>query len=97
MKISEILWLAANEKLWSGIGLDNDTSMFSCNAVFQACEGYRKAYQFLKSLGCPIKSLHAYPAKWTHEKRQGARYLWLMFAFPGEAAVAADQPQQEQG
>lgn len=96
MKISEILWRAANENLWPGLPFDSYLSqVYSCIAVAHvelggaalrrmkwahACRKSR-AIQFLRELGCPIGGSRAFDRFSDSNAAQGARYLWLMFAY----------------
>lgn len=92
MKISEILWKAANERLteeddWWG---DDEHSNLSCVAAALA-EGLSlddpwrtnakksRAVQFLRDLGCKPHSSRSFNS-FSDDQRQGARYAWLMFA-----------------
>lgn len=85
MKISEVLWVAANEYLWNGVDIYHRKDEFSCLAV-GAADGlfwdYKnsEAVKFLKSLGCPIGALGSFKNFKYGTERQGARYAWLMFA-----------------
>jgi len=91
MKLSELLWIAANKYLaenkWEYSKHPHKCS-HSCNAVWGAskCDvEYRKATAFLRSLGCPVASLTAFYRFETEAgditpESQGARYAWLMFA-----------------
>jgi hypothetical protein len=79
--------------------LDRDRrEMYSCDAVYRAAmangssdawDTYRAANSFIRSLGCPTYSMYAFRHKEleSDEKRQGARYLWLVFA----AMIAKEQ------
>lgn len=86
MKISEILWRAANEHLWDGYGDDLDAIIYSCDAVDKAATGrvvgsYRcGACAFLRELGCTSDAMYLFNEFKSGPKRQGARYAWLMFA-----------------
>ena len=83
MKISEILWRAANERLaadeWR-VGL-TEYSCWAVRNVIHASAGNQNAtIDFLESLGVDSESASAFLEFETGEQRQGARYLWLMFA-----------------
>lgn len=94
MKISEILWKAANEKLWNGVDdrqEDERAWRFSCDAVAHALgkrdapypEAYdSEVFEFLRELGCPTGALDAFGDTDADEKGeyQQVRYQWLMFA-----------------
>lgn len=94
MKISDILWKAANECLWHGQP-PYHVSEYSCTAAAVAELGWAvvermkwltvcrqsKAVKFMRELGCPSGELCAFDSFTTWESRQGARYLWLMFAY----------------
>lgn len=82
MKISEILWKAANECLSDLI--DSRGQVYSCNAVAAVlgkgiadeCQNH-PAMKFLRILGCNTRGAQWH--EWTHDEQQ-ARYAWLMFA-----------------
>jgi len=91
-RISEVLWKAANECLSDGIS-DFYGSEYSCLAVENElmargdCMSFTEFQRspvagFLRSLGCPIGSMHAFSRRAFPSSiaRQGARYAWLMFA-----------------
>jgi hypothetical protein len=87
MKISEILWKAANEHLWvAGDAMDERTEEFSCHAIARALhKNWRRhrqenhpAMRFVRQLGCDPDA-----SGWSQaidRDPQGARYAWLMFA-----------------
>lgn len=86
MKISEILWCAANEHLapikrrrfHHGFEMEH-----SCDAVYYTCQlrgAKRGALAFLESLGVETDSLFQFKEFRSGSERQGARYLWLDFA-----------------
>lgn len=87
MTISEILWRAANEHLWDGnrwatSSLDGET--FSCCAIHRAAkdlEAASIAIRFLHELGCDTAGGTEFSEFKFGENKQGARYLWLMFAY----------------
>lgn len=94
MKLSDLLWKAANEHLWDGKGAPplSYREAFSCCAVFDAAndalpdgaarygDDWWPARDFLADLGCPTASLSAFSDFANGPERQGARYLWLIFA-----------------
>jgi hypothetical protein len=84
-KISDILWDAANKHLWDGVKplRHCEEEEFSCLAVDEA-EGYPSRYRatyFLEDLGVNGFSATEFRKFKRGEIRQGARYLWLMFAY----------------
>lgn len=90
MKISEVLWKAANDVLDHRGGICD----YTCHAVIRAqglwdtwgaksfCDTFASnpALSFLEELGCPIGSGYAFGDIPAGEISQGARYLWLDFA-----------------
>lgn len=91
MKLSDVLWNAANEFLWDGAGSVfapvGGINIYSCCAAQEACYGtdasVDEVEQFLKSLGCPIGSERAFSRSYYKSVSgifQGHRYAWLMFA-----------------
>lgn len=86
MKISSILWKAANERLsWDGWWWPGTNDEFSCLAVRKVTRaGLKdkdKASKFLASLGVDPDAGWLFDEFPEGEVRQGARYLWLMFAY----------------
>lgn len=88
MKISDLLWEAANNHLWNGIGPQlGVATTFSCDTVYKVCDiygdlwSYQRCRGFLKTLGLDPQSMTAFSEFEEGEERQGARYLWLMFAY----------------
>lgn len=94
MKISDILWRAANEHLWDGSSIQEIGQWaFSCDAAFEAASinpttlkdmySYRESAvgEFLEELGCPVTTAISFFDFPEGPQRQGARYLWLMFAY----------------
>lgn len=84
MKISEILWKAANESLWDGSGHHYNRETYSCAAVAEA-EGVSvwwesKTVAFLKEFGVTPESRTEFDEFKYGGDQQGARYAWLMFA-----------------
>ena len=90
-KISDILWEAANEYLSEvgsihlrsgGYGWKNK---YSCLAVYDACEEFSvspyETMNFLEELGVNTDGFYEFNEFDAGEERQGARYLWLMFAY----------------
>jgi hypothetical protein len=83
VKISDILWSAANEHLWSGHA--GDTACFRrsiYDAMFWALpptEPFTPTLRFLLELGMGMDE-HADFEEDIGEERQGFRYLWLDFA-----------------
>lgn len=97
-KISDILWVAANQNLHSGLGAGDDyrKDRQSCCAVAAAELGdealedwtwlkicrHSRAIKFLHSLGCQTGAWDNPFDEFKYgEQQQGARYLWLMFAY----------------
>jgi hypothetical protein len=94
-KISDVLWLAANEHLAHDPDLfDFNKSTFSCDAVYAVLSDYdaplhRRTMAFLRELGCNTKGYNEFKQFETRDgnwrsmttRSQGARYLWLMFAY----------------
>jgi hypothetical protein len=72
--------------------VDGRKYAFSCDAVLAAC-GHKncaelqEARAFMAELGCKTGSFVEFDEFSCGEERQGARYLWLMFA----ASVADDE------
>ena len=83
MKISEVLWIAANDWLADGLS-DEGLTYFSCCAVDEAAyvDPFlgTVARKFLRSLGANTRSNSEFSEFQVLEDRQGARYAWLMFA-----------------
>ena len=83
VKISEIIWRAANERLaeddWS---TKTEYSCWAVREVYEAAE-YERDYAlgFLHSLGVDATRGDEFREFRCGEHRQGARYLWLMFAY----------------
>jgi hypothetical protein len=94
-KISDVLWLAANKHLAHDPDLfDFNKATFSCDAVYAVFSDYddplhRRTMDFLRELGCNTKGHNEFKQFEKQEggwrsatkKAQGARYLWLMFAY----------------
>lgn len=88
MKISDVLWIAANEHLSevdfsylrsNSFGWNRN---YSCSAVYQVGEEFSsKTTAFLHELGVNINGFYEFDEFVPGEERQGARYLWLMFAY----------------
>lgn len=90
MKISDVLWIAANEFLSTTDGMElvdgHSRSKYSCCAVESVCEkslnSVRNPYiKFLRELGVKTGGCCEFKEFKPGEQRQGARYLWLMFAY----------------
>jgi hypothetical protein len=83
MKISDILWKAANEHLCSGWVSFNTGELYSCIAVELAAGGKQvaDAHRFLASMGVDVQGYGQFSEFAAGSERQGARYLWLMFAY----------------
>ena len=100
MKISDVLWIAANEFLSTTDGTElvdgKIRSKYSCCAVEAVCSElvrsskiswnsvrnpYIKTIGFLRQLGVNTGGYCEFKEFEPGEKRQGARYLWLMFAY----------------
>lgn len=93
MRISEILWKAANEHLmpYGDSDTTRNDSPYSCDAVFIVGDDYGGAEGLLWEMGCP-GGLFAFAEfeegsiglssgrERATEDSQGARYAWLMFA-----------------
>ena len=87
MKLSEILRLAADEHLSEvdePIRSDFGSivkARFSCDAVRAAVHWtWVPGEDFLKSLGCPVYSIHAFDEFPAGIERQSVRYAWLHMA-----------------
>lgn len=89
VKLADVLWDAANGRLWDGAG-DYDAApygywRFSCDAVLtsQAPELQRAASQLLEDCGLPADARNRFDMfdsfEWG-EQRQGVRYMWLLLA-----------------
>jgi hypothetical protein len=81
MKLSEIFWKAANEKLWSGRG-PNHWTEYSCCATHLASTSLfdeDEALTFMESCGVERLSYGEFDEFTYGPERQGARYLTLMF------------------
>lgn len=93
-KISDILWDAANKHLCPS-GEEDRGSLWkeSCCAVAEAENGHdrvgsvdvdpcvSKALAYLQELGVIPKEYGQFDEFSSYEEQQGARYLWLMFAY----------------
>lgn len=93
--VSDVLWEAANKHLWDGSFwsyIGNNDEEFSCNAAARALryeimddarqsEKGRRVCDFLCSLGVDCGSDKQFAGFGSHVDTQGARYLWLMFAY----------------
>lgn len=99
--LADVLWTAANRHL-TKLADDNfrrewvrDQFPYTCDCVWYAMgapysghrnlEQWEMAREFLRDLGCP-GGLHAFDNT-ASERRQGARYMWLLLAMH----VAADE------
>lgn len=90
MKISAILYKAANEHLWTGEGdwpfVEKDVEVYSCIAAQKAFpidkfwNFYPKTMAFLQALGCDTNSTECFNEFKDKKTKQAARYAWLMFA-----------------
>ena len=93
-KISDILWDAANKHLCSPVEDRGDGLwMESCCAVAEAENGHdrvgsvcvdpdvSKALAYLQEFGVIPKEYGQFDEFSSYEEHQGARYLWLMFAY----------------
>ena len=93
-KISDILWDAANKHLCSPVEDRGDGLwMESCCAVAEAENGHdrvgcvdvdpcvSKALAYLKEFGVNPQKSGQFDEFSSYEEQQGARYLWLMFAY----------------
>lgn len=86
MKLADVLWTAANEVLWDGLG-DYDAAphgvwRFSCDAAASAVawDDKERVYSFLRSLGCDTEGRHVFEDYESGHERQCVRYLWLLLA-----------------
>ena len=82
MKISDVLWKAANECLWDGVSRDF-RELFCCYAVDEAADMRRSvARSFIEELlGSEVAiSGSGFDQFARGAPRQGARYLFLLFA-----------------
>ena len=93
-KISDILWDAANEHLCPpGVDSGDELWMESCCAVAEAENGHHswgyvdvdpdvsKALAYLQEFGVDPRRTGQFDEFESDEEIQGARYLWLMFAY----------------
>ena len=89
MKVSEILWLAANvhlqtdEEYYPEYKNGVYTSYFTCDCVKQAFdndENRNKTMKLLQEMGVNTCSMREFNEFRSGIQRQGARYAWLMFA-----------------
>lgn len=91
MKISDVLWNAANKKLYHPKFDDSRTTNFSCDAVYEALSAKNlsdndyydladNTMSFLEQLGLSTNSCQAFDEFKGGAQRQEARYAWLMFA-----------------
>jgi hypothetical protein len=91
VKVSDVLWEAANKCLFDG---EVGVSVYSCAAI-AVCAHILKTpphntIWFLHNLGVVAYSMSEFNEFEAGEQRQGARYLWLMFAY----LVALDEEEQ---
>ena len=93
-KISDIIWDAANKYLCPpGVDSGDELWMESCCAVAEAENGHdqwgrvkvtpnvSKALAYLQEFGVDPCRLGQFNEFESDEEIQGARYLWLMFAY----------------
>lgn len=86
VKLADVLWEAANKRLWDGDGqpwLQHYQNTYSCCAVADACGDLpdeETALRFLRRLGCPVRSEAQKFGTQDPKARQGARYMWLLLA-----------------
>jgi hypothetical protein len=85
VKLADVLWEAANERLWEGVRYDYGVSgkwRFSCDAVNTSLSWNLKqaTRSFLRDLGCDIESIHMFEEHREGTRRQGVRYMWLLLA-----------------
>lgn len=88
MKTSDVLWIAANEILAKdrkeATASDPIKMEFSCDAVRYATNTFGDtlaATEFLRELGVDCGCLGEFREFKPGAEQQGARYLWLMFAY----------------
>lgn len=97
VKLADVLWEAANRRLWDGVGFSNWGSpyknTYSCCAVADAMCSFsinadgEEPMPFLRRLGCPVKSETQRFGTDDLQERQARRYMWLLLAMH----VAADE------
>jgi hypothetical protein len=87
MKLSEVLWIAANEQLWDGDLRYDNLSEYSCGAVSALISSpmifswtFTSTIKFLRELGVQSSCTKQFNEFDPGPERQGARYLWLDFA-----------------
>lgn len=93
-KISDIIWDAANKYLCPpGVDSGDELWMESCCAVAEAENGHHswgyvdvdpdvsKALAYLQEFGVDPRRTGQFDEFESYEEIQGARYLWLMFAY----------------
>ena len=88
--LADVLWEAANVRLWPGRGHANEQWVFSCdafaNSAWPDCwENWdklsrRRPMRWLRSLGCATGNMKLFSEFTEGPKRQGARYIWLLLA-----------------
>ena len=94
-KISDILFIAANEYLWDGVHKTNmDVDSYSCSAIMRSIYylvgDVRKStlytqrvdlFHGLTEMGVDCGSSSEFDQFKNYMDRQQARYAWLMFAY----------------
>jgi hypothetical protein len=105
VKISDVLWKAANNILFVDLSSDKygyNYNHYSCVAVQHACENFEpfhleafnkllgRCLDFVTGLGISLSSINAFDEFPEGKERQDARYFWLMFAY----LVALDEEKE---
>lgn len=84
--LADVLWEAANERLWDGVSeysVTSGPSLYSCDAIFHCFdepELRRRAKAHLVPMGCDIISHTLFTEHEFGPARQGVRYMWLLLA-----------------
>lgn len=84
--LADVLWEAANSRLWDGQSTQWYGSTYSCHAVYdEVCNGpmwdsnIRPVRRFLASLGCDVENA-CFEDYDCGRASQGVRYMWLLLA-----------------
>jgi hypothetical protein len=86
VKLADVLWDAANERLWAGCGRyefgKDGTWQYSCDAVTTQFDPVLRTEikRFLIALGCDTESIELFTSYAGGRQRQGVRYMWLLLA-----------------